>query len=139
MSNRTIEINEAINSGEYLLSVIDDTITNMDKAQNWGFFDLAINNSLISSIIKNKKLHDANNNVSVLKEALDRFNDELQDVRIYYQPRDLRMSTAIEFFDCFLDNILIDGYTFLKIINLKNDLLDLKNKVENILNDLRNH
>jgi len=138
MSSELIEISEAIKAGEDLLDISDKVLNSLNDAKLWGIFDMFSDHSLISGLIKHSKLDDAQNVLSELKDALTRFNDELDDVKVYDNVSQISFDGFVRIFDIFFDNFFVDIYALSRIRDSKNQILQLQDEVKKVLNDLRN-
>ena len=134
--NQVVEINEAINAGQDLLKEIDYALSKISDASFWGFIDMFSDSGLLTSIFKHSNLHKAQDSKDRLVYLINRFNDELDDIKVNSNIENIAMSRGIEFCDFFFDGIIVDVYTLSKIRESKNQLNELKRKVQLVLDDL---
>lgn len=137
MKTEVIEINEAINAGNDLLNEINNTLSHLDSASLWGVIDLFSDSGFLTSILKHSSLHKAQDGKQRLAYLIDRFNKELDDVKIINNVEDMALNGGLEFCDWFFDGLIIDAYTLSRIHESKGQLLDVKDKVISVLNDLQ--
>jgi len=137
MSSELIEISEAIKAGEDLLDISDKVLNSLNDAKLWGIFDMFSDHGLISGLIKHSKLDDAQNMLGELKYVLTRFNDELDDVKVYDNVSQISFDGFVRIFDIFFDNFFVDIYALSRIRDSKNQILQLQDEVRKVLNDLR--
>lgn len=135
--DRNLEINQAINAGNEVINKANDVLNYLSDARLWGMFDLFSNKSFFSSIIKHSKISGAEKGISELKYAIDRFNDELDDVKIYDNINSFEIDEFLKFLDIFCDNFFVDLYTITRISDVKTQIESLINKVNNILCNLK--
>lgn len=111
MSNVTVEINEAIVAGNVAIDLAQRVLKYLDDAKLWGIFDMFSNRSLLSSIVKHSKLDDAQIAMNEFRNALMRFNSEINDVKVYCNVSNVNFDGWMKFFDIFCDNFFVDIYT----------------------------
>lgn len=134
--NKTLEINQAINAGNNVVNKANNVLNYLGDARLWGLFDMFSNRSLLSGVIKHSKIKDAEYAMNELKYAIDRFNDELDDVKIYDNINNVDIDDFIKFLDIFCDNFFVDLYAMSKISNAREQVESLINEVNNIINNL---
>lgn len=137
MTNKVVEVNEAIEAGNNLLNKIDNTLNSLNSAKLWGVFDMFSDHSLLSGILKHSKLDDAQATMNELKYSLKKFNDELKDVKVYDNVNQINFDEFVKIFDIFFDNFFVDLYAFSKISESKRQVEQLQNEVKNVLNQLQ--
>lgn len=130
MSNVTVEINEAIEAGNVAINSANRVLKYLDDAKLWGIFDMFSNRSFLSSIVKHSKLDDAQEAMNELKNSLNRFNSEINDVKVYCNVSNVDFDGWMKFFDIFCDNFFVDIYTLSKIS-------DSKNQIERLIDEIK--
>lgn len=133
MENRIKEINEAIEAGKDALSKANKVLDCLDSAKLWGIFDMFSNRSFFSSLIKHTKLDDAQDYMEELKMALNRFNSELDDVKVFSTVDYVNFDGFTKFIDIFCDNFFVDIYAISKISDSKNHINQLINEIKNAM------
>lgn len=136
MDQKVIEVNEAINAGNYVLNKIDEVTSYLQDAKLWGLFDMFSDRSLISGIFKHSKLNDAQEALEELKSSLVTFNNELNDVKVYCNIDSVEFDGFVKVFDILFDNFFVDIYAISKINDSKEKMQDLKYQVQNVINRL---
>lgn len=134
--NKTIEINQAISAGNNVINKANNVLNYLSDARLWGMFDMFSNRSFFSSIIKHSKINDAETAMNELKYAVDRFNDELDDIKVYGNINGVNIDEFLKFLDIFCDNFFVDLYAITKISDARTQVESLINEVNNILNNL---
>lgn len=135
--NKTIEINQAISAGNSVITKANCVLNYLKDAKLWGIFDMFSNRSFFSSIIKHSKINDAEAAMNELKNAVDRFNDELDDIKVYDNINSVNIDRFIKFLDIFCDNFFVDLYAITKISDAKAQIESLISETRNILNNLK--
>lgn len=130
------EIQEALFEGDRLIPYIDNAISSLNSAKNWGIYDM-MGGDLIATMAKRSKMSDASNALNSIKIMLNRYNSELNDLS-----EDISVSLNLDsfsgFMDYFFDNFFTDYFIQGKINSALDSSIDLKNKVINIQNKLTN-
>ena len=137
MALEMIEINEAIDAGEDVLNISEKVLQSLDSAKLWGVFDMFSDHSLLSGIFKHSKLDDAQDCLEELKIALNRFNSELNDVKVYNSVSQINFDGFVKIFDILFDNFFVDIYALTKISDSKRQIQSLIDEVKNVLRQLR--
>lgn len=94
------------------------------------------NNSFISSFIKHSKLDDAELKLNRLRNSLERFSSELDDVRVYCNIDNVNCDELTKMFDIFFDNIFVDIYTLSRINDSKREIENIKEETKRIVKQL---
>lgn len=139
MNNLIVEINEAIEAGDVVIKRANNVLDYLNDAKLWGIFDMFSRRSLLSSIVKHSKLDNAQDAMEELKASLDRFNSELNDVKVSCKVNNVDFDGWIKFFDIFCDDFLVDLYTVSKISDSKNKISELIEKVKQTQQTLENN
>lgn len=135
MMSREIEIREAIAAGELALSTLYLAQEQLNKAKNWGIFDL-FGGGFLADIIKHSKMDDAARYMEDAKYQLQRFRKELSDVNGNFNLQ-LDVGGFLSFADFFFDGILADYLVQSKINDARRQVDDAIIKVQRILDDLK--
>ncbi|MBR4138851.1 MAG: hypothetical protein IKT88_02700 [Lachnospiraceae bacterium] len=133
--SREIEIREAIAAGELALSTLYLAQEQLNKAKNWGIFDL-FGGGFLADIIKHSKMDDAARYMEDAKYQLQRFRKELSDVNGNFNLQ-LDVGGFLSFADFFFDGILADYLVQSKINDARRQVDDAIIKVQRILDDLK--
>ena len=135
MYNRALEIREAIEAGERALDSLKDARSSLDSARGWGLFDL-FGGGAISGFIKHSRIRDAKDSLYRAKVDLERFRDELDDVRDL-QNMNIEIGDFLTFADFFFDGFLADIMVQSKIREAQDNLDDAIERVSVLLRNLR--
>lgn len=122
------EIQEALDAGQQVLDQISDIEHTLKSASNWGVVDM-FSDSFLSDMAKYGRLNDAQKQMDDLNRLLQRYSKELKDLDV-----DLRLSANIgsgmQFADFFFDNIFTDVMAFDRINKLRDQVSDIRRRVE---------
>ena len=121
-----VQVNQAINLTNQLISELDQAERQLSSARNWGFLDV-LGGGFIVDLIKHSKLNNA-------KISMDRVNYLLQELKRVLggisMPGDYSMNVGgiATFADFFFDSGLVDVYMTAKIMSSLNEVRNLKNR-----------
>lgn len=128
------EIKEAREALLDLREEIDLVIKETESASRWGIFDIFADSSLVS-FVKRGKIKDINSGLEIIREKLEIAKKELGDVRINLDEE--ISDTSYDFFvDVIFDNIFTDLRVNREIKEIRENLFDLRERVEEILRKL---
>ena len=95
------EKREAIDAGNKALESLRTAKENLDRAHNWGLFDMFAG-GLISSLAKRSKMNQARQHMEQAKWDLRNFSEELKDVNMISH-LDIETNDFLSFADWFFD------------------------------------
>lgn len=130
-----LQINQAINLTDQLISELDQAERQLSSARNWGFLDV-LGGGFIVDLIKHSKLNNA-------KSSMDRVNYLLQELKRVLggisMPGDYSMNVGgiATFADFFFDSGIVDVYMTAKIMSSLNEVRNLKNRCYELKNRLQ--
>ena len=128
------ELKEASQALLDLKNEIDKTIKITESASRWGLFDLFADSGLVG-LVKRGKIKDINSGLEIIREKLEIAKKELGDVRINLDEE--ISDTSYDFFvDIIFDNIFTDLRVNREIKEIRENLFDLRERVEEILRKL---
>jgi hypothetical protein len=129
------EMEEALTAGHSAMSGLDQVVENLQKAKDWGTWDL-LGGGLISSLIKHDRIDDARDAVEHVQVELHRFQRELADV---HQSSEIRVdfSTLERFADWFMDSLIVDWVVQSKIDRSLEEATQMRYHVVDIVNALQ--
>lgn len=139
MDYQIVEINEAIQAGYNVIDDADDILESLNSAKMWGIFDMFSSHSILSGFVKHSKLDDAQEGLNRLKNSLERFNSELNDVRVYCDVNSVNYDGYMKVFDIFFDNIFVDIYALSRISDSKKQIEDLKEETKRVITQLEDN
>ncbi|MHB8129652.1 MAG: protein kinase family protein [Mobilitalea sp.] len=130
-NNNRIEIEEAINAGEQVLSHLNKALSSLSSAEGWGTWDL-LGGGLLTDIIKHSHIDEAKHEAEKTQLLLFRFRTELADVKInngiYFE-----MDGFVKFTDFFFDGLIADWFMQSRIHDSKDSVNQVKNQVQQVL------
>lgn len=128
------EIDEAIIAGNEVLKSLDSALNNLDSAESWGYFDIA-GGGFIADLSKHSKIDDATEEIENAQNALLDFKSELADVKINANIN-ISIDEFSKFADVFFDGVFSDFNMQSKIINLKENVDDVRDQVASVIEKL---
>lgn len=115
------EVFEAIDAANDALSNLYAAKEMLSSARNWGLFDI-MGGGFLSTMIKRKKMNNAQQLMNNAKKSIEKFKDELDDVF----ELDLKMDDFVSFADVFFDGWFFGDFMVQGRIN---DAMDKINKI----------
>ncbi|MGG7058467.1 hypothetical protein ACQPUY_01725 [Clostridium nigeriense] len=130
------EIREALFEGDRLLPCINNSISHLNSAHNWGIYDI-MGGDLLATMAKRSKMDDASKSINSIKVMLKKYNTELDDLSEEINIS-LQLDGLSSVMDYFFDNFFTDYFIQGKINSALDSTINLKNKVINIQSNLTN-
>jgi len=129
------DINEALQEGKGIHSLLTDASKSLEKAEDWGNWDLWFNGGMFSTYIKHGHIDDARSFTHSANRQMERFQKELADLK---QSVDLQIdiSGILTMADYLFDGLIVDWIVQGKIENAQNNTLQALRKVEPIVTQL---
>lgn len=121
-----VQINQALNLTNQLISELEQAERQLASARNWGFLDV-LGGGFIVDLIKHSKLNNA-------KTSMDRVNYLMQELKRVLggisMVGDYSMNVGgfATFADFFFDSGIVDVYMTAKIMSSLNEVRNLKNR-----------
>jgi DNA repair exonuclease SbcCD ATPase subunit len=133
------EIFEAVRAGQKAKQSLHSASDTLRSARNWGVYDILSDDSLISSLVKQNKVKNAQVDMARANRYLKSFQAELEDVKTIRQTitSELEFSTLVKSLDIWLDNIFTDFHVQRRINNARNDVSSTIGKVDGAISKLR--
>lgn len=137
IKNQEKEIGEAIHAGKLALESSDDIISDLNSAENWGYFDL-LGGDMISDMVKHSHLDHAQKKVEKLQLRLRRFKTELADVTLHTEIQQVNIEGFLRFADYFFDGIFADWAVYNRIKDSKSQAVKTRDQIKDVLRRLDN-
>ena len=132
-----IEIQEAIEAGIRARSKLTDAGYSLHEASNYSTWDTFLGGGFIATALKHEKLDESNNYLHLAQIALQRFSNELLDIKDLRQDAlKIEPDGFVKFTDYFFDNIFTDWSIHSKISTSLNQISRVQDDVSNTLNEL---
>ncbi|MDD5930455.1 MAG: hypothetical protein PUC37_11705 [Spirochaetales bacterium] len=131
----SLQINQAINLTDQLITCLDEAERHLSSARTWGFLDV-LGGGLLVDLIKHSKLNNA-------KYSMDRVNYLMQELQRTLGnisvPNDYRMQIGgfATFADFFFDSGIVDVYMTAKIMSSLNEVRRLKDRCYDLKSKLQ--
>ncbi len=133
------ELREARAAGEQALQSTNKALDMMKSASNWGVFDM-VGGGLLATAVKHNKMGNAQREMETMRNRLDLFHRELQDVKqIEYQAVDLHISMFSSVADFVLDGLIFDWMVQSKINQCKHKLTAVADETKRMMSQLNQH
>ncbi|WP_274309920.1 hypothetical protein [Solibacillus daqui] len=133
----TKEIQEAIDAGNTALSALTDAGYALHEADSYSTWDTFLGGGFIATAMKHEKLETTNSYIHTAQMALQRFSNELLDVKDMRDDTiEIGMDGFVKFTDFFFDNIFTDWSIHSKITTAMNQISRVQDDVANTLREL---
>lgn len=128
------EIKEAIEAGNTVMQCLNDTLSSLESAKNWGVFDM-VGGGLVADVAKHSHLDQARDHAARTQRLMHRFKTELTDVKLKANIQ-IEMDGFTKFADFFFDGFLMDFLVQSKINDSYDDVSSVKRQVSQVLSKL---
>ena len=128
------EIEEAIQAGEAVRDGLDEVLTSLNSAGNWGTWDM-LGGGLISTVIKHDHMDTARDASDRVRAQLVTFQRELADLSLF-EDLAIEIEPLERFADLWLDSLLFDWMVQSKIIRSREHAQSAFHQVEKVLQTL---
>jgi hypothetical protein len=125
--DRATEVREAIDAADAALKHLGNAADMLDDAGRWGIVDM-IGGGLITTMLKHRKISDAQDEIDETKRALRIFVKELDDVD-EVTGLNVELGSGLQFADIFFDGVLADWIAQNKIDRAKQQVADAMRQV----------
>lgn len=125
--DRATEIREAIDAADAALKHLGNAADMLDDAGRWGIVDM-LGGGLITTLLKHRKISDAQDEIDEAKRALRIFVKELDDVD-EATGLNVELGSGLQFADIFFDGALADWIAQNKIDRAKQQVADAMRQV----------
>ena len=125
--DRATEVREAIDAADAALKHLGNAADMLDDAGRWGIVDM-IGGGLITTMLKHRKISDAQDEIDEAKRALRIFVKELDDVD-EATGLNVELGSGLQFAGIFFDGVLADWIAQNKIDRAKQQVADAMRQV----------
>lgn len=125
--DRATEIQEAIDAADAALKHLGNAADMLDDAGRWGIVDM-LGGGLITTLLKHRKISDAQDEIDEAKRALRIFVKELDDVD-EATGLNVELGSGLQFADIFFDGVLADWIAQNRIDRAKQQVADAMRQV----------
>lgn len=125
--DRATEIRESIDAADAALKHLGNAADMLDDAGRWGIVDM-LGGGLITTLLKHRKISDAQDEIDEAKRALRIFVKELDDVD-EATGLNVELGSGLQFADIFFDGVLADWIAQNKIDRAKQQVADAMRQV----------
>lgn len=125
--DRATEVREAIDAADAALKHLGNATDMLDDAGRWGIVDM-IGGGLITTLLKHRKISDAQDEIDEAKRALRIFVKELDGVDEAAW-LNVELGSGLQFADIFFDGVLADWIAQNKIDRAKQQVADAMRQV----------
>lgn len=130
------ELQESLTAGRRVLASLKDASASLEKAENWGKWDLWGGGGMISTHQKHNHVDDARTYIHNANHLMLNFRDELQDLNrrldIY-----IDISETLKMADYWFDGLITDWIVQGRIRNSQEQTLKVIRSVQSVVNQLQ--
>ncbi|OAS13796.1 hypothetical protein [Paenibacillus oryzisoli] len=134
---RVKELQEALTAGKLVVDSLTDTSNSLEKAENWGKWDLWGGGGLISTHAKHSHVDDAKRFIHEANHHIQNFRDELNDLNGSFQI-EIDISGTLKMADYWFDGLISDWIVQGRITNSQSQTLSAINKIRPVVSQLHN-
>ncbi|MCM3635052.1 hypothetical protein [Paenibacillus camelliae] len=129
------ELREALSAGKSVMSHLSDASNSLEKAENWGNWDMWANGGLISTHIKHEHIDDARSYIHNANRQLEVFHKELADLK---QAIDVQVDIGgiLKMADYWFDGLIADWIVQGRINDAQQQTLNALHQVRMVVNTL---
>ena len=131
------ELAEAVAAGSRALMNLHRSQEFLDKAANWGLFDM-LAGGIFATLGKHQKIKEAQDAMEEARQSLRAFEKELQDVNLNLN-LDLEIGEFLTFADYFLDNVFVDFMVQNRINEARGQVRDAIVAVQQMLAEIKKY
>lgn len=128
------EVDEAIEVGEQALKSVESTIKSLEKAENWGLWDM-FGGGLISTMVKHNHIDEARNYAEKAQRLLGKFKREISDINMITNSV-IYVGTFETFADYFFDGLIYDWVVQSEIGKSLDTVKNTKNQIDRAMSKL---
>ena len=129
------EVREAVAAGWDVLHLTDTITKALEKVTVGAKFDL-VSDSILPDLYKYKVLNQVQQDIGRLQVALRRFNTEASQARTAINANLPQTGGMLKFADIFFDGLLVDLFTYKKIVNCRRQVEQAAAQVRQALHTL---
>lgn len=131
----SLQINQALNLTDQLITCLDEAERHLSSARNWGFLDV-LGGGLLVDLIKHSKLNNAKYSMERVNYLMQELQRTLGNISV---PNDYRMQIGgfATFADFFFDSGIVDVYMTAKIMGSLNEVRRLKDRCYDLKSKLQ--
>lgn len=133
ISAKIKEIADVLEAGALLQVSLKQVIYHLKSASGWGTYDL-LGGGLLATAAKRNKMNSAKKQMISAQHLLNQFNNEIEDISL--SGVKLNIGGFSAFADYFLDGLIIDWIVQSSINKAYDVTMDVKEKVEAVINEL---
>jgi tetratricopeptide (TPR) repeat protein len=130
------ELNEAFTAGRRVLASLEPAIESLDKAINWGNWDLWANGGMVSTHIKHGHIDDAKQSIATANHQLKSFKDELADLKQNLNIH-IDISSLLKFGDYWFDGLITDWIVQKRINEAQDRTSEATHQVRTVVKTLQ--
>lgn len=128
------EVREAKTAARQVLSLLNEVEAKLKSAKNWGIYDL-LGGGFFSSMIKHRKIDQAESLLRDVQSGLVRLQKELGDINLSIDSS-VGVTGFERFLDIAFDNVVFDWMTQTRVNDSLREVSKLQTEIQGILRTL---
>lgn len=128
------ELEEALAAGNAVRAKLQEVISDLESAENWGTWDM-FGGGFLATASKHSKIDEANDHAFIAQNLINKFETELKDVSIGSDLA-LNVGSFDTFADYFFDGLISDWVVQSQIEESLQNVINVSNNVQVIINRL---
>ncbi|WP_436242561.1 hypothetical protein [Paenibacillus sp. LjRoot56] len=130
------ELQEALTAGKLVLASLTDASNSLEKAENWGKWDLWGGGGMISTHAKHSHVDDAKRFIHQANHQILNFRDELTDLNRSFHI-EIDISDTLKMADYWFDGLIADWIVQGRITISQSQTLSAMNKIRPVVSQLQ--
>jgi hypothetical protein len=130
------ELQEAWTAGRRVLTSLENASASLEKAENWGKWDMWANGGLISTHIKHNHIDDARSCIHNANHQMLNFRDELKDLNRSIAI-EIDISSMLKMADYWFDGLITDWIVQGRIKSSQDQTLKAIHAIRGVVNQLQ--
>ena len=130
------ELQEALTAGKLVLASLADASNSLERAENWGKWDLWGGGGIISTHAKHGHVDDAKRFIHQANHQILNFRDELTDLNRSFHI-EIDISDTLKMADYWFDGLIADWIVQGRINNSQSQTLSAMNKIRPVVKQLQ--
>lgn len=131
------DLQEAVTAGRRVLASLEDASASLEKAENWGKWDLWGGGGIMSTHFKHSHVDDAKQFILNANRLMASFQDELADLNRTTNIH-IDISGMLKMADYWFDGLITDWIVQGRIQNAQEQTLKAMDRVRSVVNSLQN-
>ncbi|CAM3541598.1 hypothetical protein [Marinicrinis lubricantis] len=126
------ELAEAVSAGKRVMASLEDASASLEKAENWGNWDMWGGGGMISTHLKHNHIDDAKQYIHNANHLLQSFQDELEDLKRSFHIQ-VEIDGLLKMADYWFDGLITDWVVQGRIKNAQEQVLEALDQIRTVV------